>query len=36
MKEFILKLDSNVDLNRDLVEFINNKNLNRDICRPFK
>ena len=36
MKEFILKLDSNVDLIRDLVEFINNKNLNRDICRPFK
>ena len=36
MKEYILKLDNNVELNRDLVEFINNKNLKRDICRPFK
>ena len=36
MKEYILKLDNNVELNRDLVEFINNKNLNRDICRPCK
>jgi len=36
MKEYILKIDNNIKLNRDLVEFINNKNRNRDICRPLK
>ena len=36
MKEYILKLDNKLELNRYLVEFINKKNLKRDICRPFK
>tara|TARA_B100000575_G_scaffold292175_1_gene299870 strand:- start:44 stop:817 length:774 start_codon:yes stop_codon:yes gene_type:complete len=36
MKEYILKLESNTELNKYLIEFINKKNPNRDICRPIK
>ena len=36
MKEFVLKLETNTELNINLLEFINKKNPNRDICRPLK
>ena len=36
MKEYILTLGNSPQLNKILVEFINNKNPNRDICRPLK
>ena len=36
MKEYVLKLENNTELNKNLLEFINKKNPNRDICRPLK
>ena len=36
MKEYILTLENSLQLNKILIEFINNKNPNRDICRPLK
>ena len=36
MKEYILKLKNSSELNKYLIEFINKKNPNRDICRPLK
>ena len=36
MKEYISKLESRDELKKNLVEFINKKNPNRDICRPIK
>ncbi len=36
MKEYILKLEKDLELNQNLIHFVNNKNPNRDICRPLK
>ena len=36
MKAYILKLNNDTELNKNLLEFINKKNPNRDICRPLK
>ena len=36
MKAYILKLKNDTELNKNLLEFINKKNPNRDICRPLK
>ena len=36
MKAYILKLKNDTELNKNLSEFINKKNPNRDICRPLK
>ena len=36
MKEYILTLENSLQLNKILIEFINNKNPHRDICRPLK
>tara|TARA_A100001011_G_scaffold395007_1_gene488813 strand:+ start:42644 stop:43417 length:774 start_codon:yes stop_codon:yes gene_type:complete len=36
MREYTLKLEKNSELQQNLVEFLNNKNPNRDICRPLK
>jgi len=36
LKGYIAKLDANSTLKKILIDFINNKNSNRDICRPKK
>ena len=36
MRDYITKLDDCSVLNKCLIEFIKNKNTNRDICRPLK
>lgn len=36
MKDYVSKLEHNSELVNELINFINNKNSNRDICRPLK